>query len=180
MPDSGKARHDDWCAPPRDAIKPAGEGPMLERSALIGFVGVSDLDTARQFYGETLGLPIIEESPFALVASANGTMLRLTAVEHPMAAPYTILSVGSCRHRVNDRPAHRARGALHAVRGNGSGRARRVNSARRCEDRVVPRPRRQQLVPDGVRGIGVRKPRSRDASGPCVARPGPVRFGVDH
>lgn len=52
---------------------------------------VSDLDTARQFYGETLGLPIIEESPFALVASANGTMLRLTAVEQPMAAPYTIL-----------------------------------------------------------------------------------------
>ena len=64
---------------------------MLERSALIGFVGVSDLDTARQFYGETLGLPIIEESPFALVASANGTMLRLTAVEQPVTAPYTIL-----------------------------------------------------------------------------------------
>ena len=64
---------------------------MLERSALIGFVGVSDLDAARQFYGETLGLPIIEESPFALVASANGTMLRLTAVEQPVTAPYTIL-----------------------------------------------------------------------------------------
>jgi catechol 2,3-dioxygenase-like lactoylglutathione lyase family enzyme len=64
---------------------------MLERSALIGFVGVSDLDSARQFYGETLGLPIDEESPFALVANANGTMLRLTAVEQPAAAPYTIL-----------------------------------------------------------------------------------------
>jgi catechol 2,3-dioxygenase-like lactoylglutathione lyase family enzyme len=43
---------------------------MLERSALIGFVAVSDVDRARQFYGETLGLPIIEESPFALVADA--------------------------------------------------------------------------------------------------------------
>jgi catechol 2,3-dioxygenase-like lactoylglutathione lyase family enzyme len=64
---------------------------MLERSALIGFVGVSDLDQARQFYGETLGLPITDESPFALVADANGTMLRLTAVERPAAAPYTIL-----------------------------------------------------------------------------------------
>lgn len=51
---------------------------MLERSALIGFVGVSDLDRARQFYGDTLGLPITQESPFALVADANGTMLRLT------------------------------------------------------------------------------------------------------
>jgi catechol 2,3-dioxygenase-like lactoylglutathione lyase family enzyme len=58
---------------------------------LIGFVGVSDLDRARQFYGETLGLPITEESPFALVANANGTMLRLTPVEQPAAAPYTIL-----------------------------------------------------------------------------------------
>jgi catechol 2,3-dioxygenase-like lactoylglutathione lyase family enzyme len=64
---------------------------MLEHSALIGFVGVSDLDRARQFYGDTLGLPITEESPFALVADANGTMLRLTAVEQPVAAPYTIL-----------------------------------------------------------------------------------------
>lgn len=69
---------------------------MLESSALIGFVGVSDLYRARKFYGETLGLPITEESPFALVADANGTMLRLTAVEQPAAAPYTILgwSVG--------------------------------------------------------------------------------------
>ena len=64
---------------------------MLERSALVGFVGVSDLDRARQFYGATLGLPISDESPFALVANANGTMLRLTAVEQPMAAPYTVL-----------------------------------------------------------------------------------------
>jgi catechol 2,3-dioxygenase-like lactoylglutathione lyase family enzyme len=65
--------------------------PMLERSALIGFVGVSDLDRAGRFYGHTLGLPIADESPFALVADAHGTMLRLTAVEKPAAAPYTVL-----------------------------------------------------------------------------------------
>jgi catechol 2,3-dioxygenase-like lactoylglutathione lyase family enzyme len=64
---------------------------MLEHSALIGFVGVSDLGRARRFYGDTLGLPITEESPFALTANANGTMLRLTPVEQPVAAPYTIL-----------------------------------------------------------------------------------------
>jgi catechol 2,3-dioxygenase-like lactoylglutathione lyase family enzyme len=64
---------------------------MLGRSALIGFVGVSDLDRARQFYGQTLGLPIVEESPLAVVANADGTMLRLTAVEQPVAAPYTVL-----------------------------------------------------------------------------------------
>lgn len=64
---------------------------MLEHSTLVGFVGVSDLDRARQFYGETLGLPITGQSPVALVADANGTMLRLTAVQRPVAAPYTIL-----------------------------------------------------------------------------------------
>jgi catechol 2,3-dioxygenase-like lactoylglutathione lyase family enzyme len=63
----------------------------LSHSALIGFAGVSDLDRARRFYGDTLGLPITEENPFAVVADANGTMLRLTAVEQPAAAPYTVL-----------------------------------------------------------------------------------------
>lgn len=64
---------------------------MLEHSGLVAFVGVSDLDRARQFYGGTLGLPITEASPVALVADANGTMLRLTAVKEPVAAPYTVL-----------------------------------------------------------------------------------------
>jgi hypothetical protein len=41
-----------------------------------------------------LGLPITEESPFALVANANGTRLRLTRVEQWEAAPYTILGWG--------------------------------------------------------------------------------------
>jgi len=64
---------------------------MLKHSALIAFVGVSDLDRAKQFYGETLGLPITDESQFALAADANGTMLWLTVVERPAAAPYTVL-----------------------------------------------------------------------------------------
>ena len=37
------------------------------------------------------GLPLRDESPFALVADAHGTMLRITAVEVPAAAPYTVL-----------------------------------------------------------------------------------------
>ena len=64
---------------------------MLQDSALIGFVGVSDLDRAGLFYGQTLGLPLVDESPFALVADVRGTMLRITAVEKPAAAPYTVL-----------------------------------------------------------------------------------------
>jgi ribosomal protein S18 acetylase RimI-like enzyme/predicted enzyme related to lactoylglutathione lyase len=65
--------------------------PGLGSSPLVGFVGVSDLARAGQFYGETLRLPLTDEAPFALVANLGGTMLRITAVDPVVAAPYTIL-----------------------------------------------------------------------------------------
>ncbi len=64
---------------------------MLESAALIGFVGVSNLDRARYFYGDQLGLQLRDETPFALVAEANGTMLRITAVDEVAPVAYTIL-----------------------------------------------------------------------------------------
>jgi catechol 2,3-dioxygenase-like lactoylglutathione lyase family enzyme len=57
----------------------------------MGFVGVSDLDAARTFYGDVLGLDLRDERPFALVADVDGTMLRITAVDVAAAAPYTVL-----------------------------------------------------------------------------------------
>ena len=65
---------------------------MLSSSDLVALVGVSDLDRARAFYGDTLGLPVADESPFAMVVDAHGTMLRLTAVEEPAPAPYSVLA----------------------------------------------------------------------------------------
>jgi len=65
---------------------------MLESSGLMAFVGVSDLVRAQQFYGDTLGLRLRDESPFALVADLHGGTLRITAVgELLVAAPYTVL-----------------------------------------------------------------------------------------
>lgn len=64
---------------------------MLQAGRLVGFVGVSDLDRAREFYGDTLGLELRDERPYALVADLAGTMLRITAVETPAAAGYTVL-----------------------------------------------------------------------------------------
>ncbi|MDD7926137.1 VOC family protein [Actinomycetospora chibensis] len=58
---------------------------------LMGFVGVSDLDAAQEFYGDVLGLDLVDERPFALVADVAGTMLRITAVDVPAAVPYTVL-----------------------------------------------------------------------------------------
>lgn len=64
---------------------------MLGSAALVGFVGVSDLDRARQFYGDLLGLSLRDERPFAIVADAGGTMLRITLVDDVAPVPYTVL-----------------------------------------------------------------------------------------
>jgi catechol 2,3-dioxygenase-like lactoylglutathione lyase family enzyme len=64
---------------------------MLQPGRLVAFVGVGDLDRAADFYGGTLGLDLRDERPYALVADVAGTMLRITAVETPAAAPYTVL-----------------------------------------------------------------------------------------
>ena len=53
---------------------------MLESSDLVAFVAATDLDRARVFYEQTLGLRVLERSDFAVVLDANGTMLRVTAV----------------------------------------------------------------------------------------------------
>jgi catechol 2,3-dioxygenase-like lactoylglutathione lyase family enzyme len=58
---------------------------------LVAFVAVSDLARAADFYGRTLGLPLRDEAPYALVAEIAGTTLRLTLVDQPAAAPYTVL-----------------------------------------------------------------------------------------
>lgn len=63
---------------------------MFQPSALMGFVGVSDLSRAKEFYGTTLGLELRDESPFALVAELGGAVLRITAVESRVVAPYTV------------------------------------------------------------------------------------------
>ncbi len=45
---------------------------------IIGFVTIVDVERAKSFYRDTLGLRLVsEEPPFALVFDANGIMLRL-------------------------------------------------------------------------------------------------------
>lgn len=64
----------------------------LKEQALIGFVASSDPNRARHFYGEILGLPLLDEQlPFALVFDAHGTMLRVSFVRQVQSAPYTVL-----------------------------------------------------------------------------------------
>jgi catechol 2,3-dioxygenase-like lactoylglutathione lyase family enzyme len=50
----------------------------LGRHNIIGFVTIVDVERAKEFYRDKLGLRLVsEEPPFALVFEANGIMLRL-------------------------------------------------------------------------------------------------------
>jgi len=64
---------------------------VLQDAELVAFIATSDIDRAKGFYCDVLGLTVVEESPFALVLDANGVQVRVTPVEVPVVAPYTVL-----------------------------------------------------------------------------------------
>jgi catechol 2,3-dioxygenase-like lactoylglutathione lyase family enzyme len=63
---------------------------VLADASFIGFVPVRDLAVARAFYEGTLGLRVVDDTPFALVLDAGGTMLRVTPVPGLAARPFTV------------------------------------------------------------------------------------------
>ena len=78
---------------------------MLAGASLVAFGATSDAGKACAFYRDLLGLPIIEETSFALVLDAYGVELRLQKVDRVVTAPYTqfgwhVASIeGSARQR---------------------------------------------------------------------------------
>jgi len=64
---------------------------VLGQAKLVAFVGVSDLDRAERFYGEVIGLDLVDARPYALVHETAATQLRITLVPQVRAAPYTVL-----------------------------------------------------------------------------------------
>jgi catechol 2,3-dioxygenase-like lactoylglutathione lyase family enzyme len=64
---------------------------MLGKCDIIAFVTTSNGDRARKFYEGTLGLRVVEDTPFALEIDANGTMLRVAKAQKVTVAPYTVL-----------------------------------------------------------------------------------------
>ena len=63
----------------------------LSGAPVIAFVATADADRARTFYGDTLGLPLVEDAPFALVFAAGETMLRVQKVAGLTPQPFTAL-----------------------------------------------------------------------------------------
>ena len=64
---------------------------MLGKCDIIAFVTTADGKRARKFYEGTLGLRIVEDTPFALEIDAHGTMLRVAKAREVLLAPYTLL-----------------------------------------------------------------------------------------
>ena len=64
---------------------------MLAHCDLIAFIATTQPEQARVFYSEVLGLPLMEDTPFALVFDAHGTMLRIQKVQTLIPAEHTVL-----------------------------------------------------------------------------------------
>lgn len=64
---------------------------MLEEADLVAFVACSDLEVSSRFYGDVLGLRLLETSEFANAYDVNGTQLRVTLVDRPARASHTVL-----------------------------------------------------------------------------------------
>jgi|SRR5215472_11543216 len=64
---------------------------MLARCDVIAFIATTQPEQARVFYSKVLGLPLIEDTPYALVFDANGTMLRVQKVQTLIPAGHTVL-----------------------------------------------------------------------------------------
>ncbi|MGD0130930.1 MAG: VOC family protein [Bryobacteraceae bacterium] len=64
---------------------------LLGSSKIMAFSATTDGDRAKAFYGDKLGLKLVEDSGFALVYDAGGTMLRVQKVKEVPEAKYTTL-----------------------------------------------------------------------------------------
>ena len=64
---------------------------MLAAAPPVCFILTADMQAARRFYTDTLGLAETGEDPFAITYDLAGTMLRLTQVDGHQPGPHTVL-----------------------------------------------------------------------------------------
>ena len=64
---------------------------MLGSEQLVAFVPITDIERSKAFYVDTLGLSVVEESPFALVLRAGDVTIRATLVQDLTPQPFTVL-----------------------------------------------------------------------------------------
>jgi len=64
---------------------------MLSQAPVTAFLGASDLQRARAFFEGLLGLAVESLDGFALVLRTPTARIRVTQVQTPARAPYTVL-----------------------------------------------------------------------------------------
>lgn len=64
---------------------------MLNDHEMVAFLATTDAARAKTFYAETLGLTLVEDSPFAIVLRGRGTELRVQKVTSHTPPPFTSL-----------------------------------------------------------------------------------------
>lgn len=63
----------------------------LDSAKIMAFAAATDAAAAKDFYENKLGLKLVEDSPFALVFYAGGTMLRVQKVREVSPPQFTVL-----------------------------------------------------------------------------------------
>lgn len=63
----------------------------IAESPLVAFLATRDAARARAFYEGVLGLRVVDDTPFAIVLDAKGTVLRIQKVETLTPHPFTSL-----------------------------------------------------------------------------------------
>ena len=64
---------------------------MLSSEKLVGFVATAAPAKSQEFYENTLGLQLLESSPFAMVFKAGSTTVRVQMVQSVVVSGYTAL-----------------------------------------------------------------------------------------
>lgn len=64
---------------------------MDASAKLVAFLATKEPAAALRFYRDTLGLRLVEETPFALIFDCSGVTLRISKVGEVVVAPYTVL-----------------------------------------------------------------------------------------
>jgi catechol 2,3-dioxygenase-like lactoylglutathione lyase family enzyme len=89
-------------------------GCLLTNAVLVAFLATTDLDRAQAFFGDAVGLSLLERTSFACLFDANGTSLRITLVDQLSPASYTVL--GWVVTDIADCVRSMARRAVHTER----------------------------------------------------------------
>jgi len=64
---------------------------MLAECPVIAMIATTQPERAKQFYSDTLGLNLVEDSWFALVYMAGGTRLHIQKVKQFTPSPFTAI-----------------------------------------------------------------------------------------